>query len=70
MAGHHKNDTASYRELDFKEQALSFNAYMSILTDIVKVHIEKGISEGKNSNEIKNKCISQLERLIERIRDL
>jgi hypothetical protein len=56
----HKNDTKTFQELSFSEQAKSINAQISILNKAVRAHVRR--SDSPNNTLLK--CIGQLARNI------
>jgi hypothetical protein len=63
----HKDDTKTFNELTFAEQARSINAHIVQLQQSIRAHLNKAESEGRNVGRAHGKCISQLRRLLDRV---
>ena len=68
MAKRHKNDTKTFEELSYSEQASSINAQLLVIEASIKANIEKASIEKKENP--KEKRVKNLEDLIERIKKL
>jgi len=60
----HKNDTKEFSELTFAEQASSVNAMLMN----VQAAIEHHVKHSQQKSETAEKCIGQVERMLDRIR--
>ena len=66
----HKNDTRTFEELTFQEQANSLNAQFSTLPRAIRCHVDRAAtSESKTPEETRAKCLAQLDRLRQRIQE-
>ena len=66
MAGRHKGDTKEFRELTFAEQAKSITATINNLQAAIEHHVE----HSPRRTETIEKCLAQIDRLGQRLRDL
>lgn len=69
----HKNHTRNFADpngLTYAEQAKSINAAMVWCTKAVTAHMRTAAAEGRDAEAVRNKCMSQVERLLSRIRGL
>jgi len=67
MAGAHKDNTATFEELSYAEQASSINAEMKHLEDAIKANIRRSIKEGRENP--KSKRIQNLQDMIKRLEE-
>jgi hypothetical protein len=63
----HKDHTRDFEELTFAEQAKSINAEMAYLPKAVRAHLRKAQTEGRNRNVVRQKCVNQVQRLLQRL---
>lgn len=66
----HKNNTKTFPELPYDEQASSINAQIANVQSAIKHHIEHAPKHGKNSADVKDKCVKQIERLLDRVKQI
>lgn len=62
----HKNDTKTFDELTFSEQAKSINGQIISLEKSINAHIIKSKAESRDYVKTLLKCIGQISRLINR----
>lgn len=62
MIKRHQGDTKTFDELDASEQAKSINGSVRSLEMAIKNHVDSG-------KGTRDKCIAQLERLLERLKE-
>ena len=62
----HSNDTLTFEELSYAQQASSISAQILSLEKAMNAHIRRAIQEDKNSSELRENLISQLQRLLNR----
>lgn len=60
----HQNDTKEFGELTFAEQAWSVTAMLNNIQAAIEHHVR----HSPQRRETTNKCIAQVERLLERLR--
>ena len=65
--GTHGAHGETFEELSFDRQSKSINGMIQSLQKAINANVRKGISEGKNENEIKMKRILQIIRLLGRL---
>ena len=63
----HQGHTKEFDELNFKEQAQSINAQFANLGKAVKAHLRKAKVEGRDMERVREKCMSQADKLVHRI---
>ncbi len=63
----HKDHTKDFEDLTYAEQANSINAEMAYLPKAIRAHLRKAESEGRNKSTVRQKCINQVQRLLQRI---
>ncbi len=63
----HKDDTKTFDELTFAEQAKSINAQIVELQRSIGAHLRRAESEGRDVGRVHDKCLSQLGRLLDRV---
>ena len=63
----HEDDTKTFDELTFAEQAKSINAQIVELQRSIAPHLRRADNEGRNVGRVHEKCISQLRRLLGRV---
>ena len=65
----HKNDTKTFEELDFAEQAKSISAQILVLEKAIKLHVNNYNEKKNDPDQVKTrqKCIDQLTRMISRL---
>lgn len=63
----HKDDTKDFNELNFGEQARSINAHIVVLQRSIAAHLKRAESEGRDAGRVRDKCTSQLRRLLDRV---
>ena len=64
----HQRGTKAFKELTFREQALSINATIANLEKAIRYHARTGAIHTKRSEKIiRDKCSRQIERLIDRL---
>jgi hypothetical protein len=65
----HQGGTKAFKDLTFKEQALSINGTVANLEKAIRHHVRNGGSKKKQTERrILEKCIGQVERLASRLR--
>jgi selenocysteine lyase/cysteine desulfurase len=65
----HQGGTKAFKQLTFKEQALSINGSIANLEKAIRYHARFGATRmAKVEREIVKKCIRQLERTVERLK--
>ncbi len=64
----HKDDTATFEELTFAEQAKSITAQLNTVQRAVRAHIRRAGAEGKDRAAVLAKCRDQVQRLLDRLR--
>ncbi|MDD4688008.1 MAG: hypothetical protein PHH38_08020, partial [Candidatus Cloacimonetes bacterium] len=67
-AKRHKNDTSTFRELDYTGQIKSLSGQINVLVKAINANLEKAYEEGKNVTDRKLSIIMQLNRAINRIK--
>jgi type IV secretory pathway ATPase VirB11/archaellum biosynthesis ATPase len=65
MPGAHKNDTATFDELDDDEQTKSINMHIINLKRMIDAHEKRVISQGKASE--KTKCVVNILKMVMRL---
>ena len=63
----HKDDTKTFTELTFGEQARSINAHIVQLQQSIRAHLKRAESEGRDAGRVRDKCTNQLRRLLDRV---
>lgn len=63
----HKQDTATFQELDYAGQAKSITAQINLLVKSINAHIGRAQEEGRNADEMKIRVIMQIIRAVGRI---
>ena len=63
----HKDNTATFEELTFGEQAKSINAMVNNLQHSVRAHVRRAGAEGKDRGHVLAKCRGQIQRLLKRM---
>jgi hypothetical protein len=64
----HQGGTKAFKQLTYKEQALSINGTIANLERAVRYHARFGSSQmGRNEHEIIEKCSRQGEKLLRRL---
>jgi hypothetical protein len=70
----HKNHTHTFNtppnSLSYAEQARSFNAAMAWCSKAARAHINRAAQEGRDVEAVREKCVSQVQRLLARIERL
>lgn len=66
----HKNHTKDFEELTYVEQARSINATMAYLPKAIRAHLRKEENERPGKNQVRQKCIKQAVRLLDRIKSI
>jgi hypothetical protein len=66
----HKNHTKDFEDLTYAEQARSINATMAYLTKAIKAHLKKAENVRRTKEVVKQKCMKQAERLLDRIKSI
>jgi hypothetical protein len=65
----HQGGTKAFKDLTYKEQALSINGTIATLEKAIHFHARFGATHtAQPEREILEKCIQQVERLLERLR--
>lgn len=64
----HKQETATFDELTFADQAKSINAQVAILKKAIKANIKRAKTEGRDIEKLKTKRYEQIIRLSESLR--
>ena len=62
--GFHGVNEETFEELSYANQASSLNAQILIIEKAINAHVRKAISESRDFNDVKDRYILQLERLI------
>ncbi|HKM93671.1 MAG TPA: hypothetical protein VJY41_08480 [Prolixibacteraceae bacterium] len=65
--GTHGTQGETFNELSFDRQSKSINGMIQTLQKAINANVQKGVSEGKNGDEIKLKRIMQVIKMIERL---
>jgi len=65
--GTHGTHGETFEELSFDRQSKSINGMIQYLQKAINANVRKGISEGKNEDEIRLQRITQIIRMIERL---
>lgn len=65
--GTHGSQGETFEELSYDRQSKSINGMIQLLQKAINVNVQKGVSEGKNENEIKNRRIVQVIRMLGRL---
>ncbi|OHB55111.1 MAG: hypothetical protein A2173_04665 [Planctomycetes bacterium RBG_13_44_8b] len=60
--------TATFEELNFKEQSQSITASINSLTRMVNSHTRRAREENRDADNIRERCFEQLQRMIIRLR--
>ncbi len=63
----HKNDTKTFEELSYAEQAKSISAQLVVLQRSIRAHTRRSEEENRNSEETMLKCIGQVARMLSRL---
>jgi hypothetical protein len=65
----HQGGTKAFKDLTYKEQALSINGDIANLEKAIRYHARFGATHtARLEREIREKCIKQVERLAKRLR--
>ena len=65
----HQGGTKAFKDLTFKEQALSINGTISHLEKAIRHHARSGANRAVQAErKILDKCLKQVERLADRLR--
>ena len=65
----HQGGTKAFKDLTYKEQALSINGDIANLEKAIRYHASFGATHtARLEREIREKCIKQVERLAKRLR--
>jgi hypothetical protein len=64
----HQRGTKAFKDLNYKEQALSINGDIANLEKAIRYHARSGVTPTRLEREILEKCIKQVERLVARLR--
>ena len=67
----HQGGTKAFKDLTYKEQALSINGSIANLEKAIRYHarfVAKSRDTKRSEREVREKCIKQVERLAERLR--
>ena len=64
----HQGGTKAFKALTYKEQALSINGGIANLEKAIRYHARAGATLARSEQDIREKCIKQVERLAERLR--
>lgn len=65
--GTHGTQGETFEELSFDRQSKSINGMTQALQKAINANVRKGVSEGRNENEIRMQRIMQINNLIRRI---
>lgn len=63
----HQGDTKTFEELTFAEQAKAINIRVVGLERSVRAHMRRASQEGRNTGQVRQKCVEQLHRLLQRL---
>ena len=63
----HKNDTKTFEELSYAEQAKSISAQLNVLQKAIRAHTRRAEEEGKRPEETMLTCIAQVARMLGRL---
>jgi hypothetical protein len=66
LSGAHKNNTTTFEELDYAEQAKSITAQVHSLEMAIKANIRRAVEENREPPAIKR--VEQVERLVQRLK--
>lgn len=64
----HSNNTKTFEELSYAEQASSISAQILSLEKAIVAHERRALSENRDITELNSKTIAQIQRMIDRIR--
>lgn len=66
----HQGGTKEFKQLTFKEQALSINGTIANLEKAIRYHARFGAThEARTEQQVRDKCTRQVERLASRLRN-
>jgi len=60
----HQNDTKTFEELTFKEQALAMNAAAAQYRKMIDAHLRRAEAEGRPAGVVRRVGIGLLERIV------
>jgi len=60
----HQNDTKTFEELDFKEQALAMNAAAAQYRKMIVANLRRAEAEQRSVDRVRRTCIGLLERIV------
>ena len=63
----HQRDTRNFEELTFAGQAKAINIRIVILERSVRAHLRRAAQEGRDIRQVRQKCIGQVRRLLDRL---
>jgi hypothetical protein len=63
----HQGGTKAFKDLSYKEQALSINGSIANLEKAIRYHAKKGATPARLESKIRGKCIKQIQRLANRL---
>ena len=67
MTAAHSNNTLTFEELNYAQQASSITAQINNVEKAINAHIRRAGSENRNIEELKTKLVKQVQRMLERI---
>ena len=63
----HKEDTRTFEELTFAEQAKSIQGQLMVLQRAIRAHVRRAEEEGREPDEVRITCLGQIARLMGRL---
>ncbi len=63
----HQDDTKTFEELTFAEQAKAINIRIVGMERSIRAHLRRATQEGRNIDHVRQKCIDQVRRLLDRL---
>ncbi len=67
MSRRHQGDTKTFEELTFAEQAKATNIRVVGLERSIRAHVRRATHEGRDVDGVREKCINQVRRLLNRL---
>ncbi len=63
----HRDHKEDFRNLTYAEQAKSISAQIANLSKSIRAHIRQAKLEGRNMDTVRQKCVGQVQRLLDRL---
>ena len=63
----HKEDTRTFEELTFAEQAKSIQGQIMVLQRAIRAHVRRAEEEGREPDKVRITCLGQISRLMGRL---